>query len=460
MKSVYSIILAAGLGKRMKSKLPKVLHHVGGITLLEHAMRLALQIKSKGVFIVVPKNHQDFHACLEAMPSQKNKFRFVVQTQQLGTGHAVKCALDHIKDKEADLVILNADMPLIEGKSIRGFYSAYKRAKAKVSVLTAVVEKPFGFGRIIRDKKDSLLEIVEEKDATSTERKIREVSSGSYVYDLKFLKKFIGKMKIQNKQKEYYLPDLVKIARKAGYKATASIMNNAYEAMGISSQEDLNRVNRFFYKLQCEKYAREGVRILGEDVFIDAGVKIGRGTSLEAPCFVKGNTKIAGGVVIETGAVIKSSQIAKSALIKAHCYIDQSKVGELCQVGPFAHLRPLAKLEAKAKAGNFVEVKKSTIGQGSKVNHLTYIGDAKIGKAVNVGAGTITCNYDGKNKFKTVLEDGVFIGSNTELVAPVKIGKNAVVGAGTTVTKDVKSNSLVISRVYQKEVQNWAKKRQ
>lgn len=254
------------------------------------------------------------------------------------------------------------------------------------------------------------------------------------------------------------MPDLVKLAVKGDLPVAARVLKDSLEAIGINSQKDLSLVNQIFYQMQKERFMKEGVALIGDEIFIEAPVKLDGGVTLEAPCYLKGNTKIHKHVMVESGCTIKSSEIEADSLIKSHSYIDKARVGPHCQVGPFAHLRPGARLMNRARVGNFVEVKKSTIGEGSKANHLSYIGDAEVGKKVNVGAGTITCNYDGFHKHKTILEDGVFIGSDTQLVAPVRIGKGAVVGAGTTVTEDVGPDNLVISRVPQQEIPGWAKR--
>ena len=253
------------------------------------------------------------------------------------------------------------------------------------------------------------------------------------------------------------MPDLIDLAAKQGHKVGSHTVKDLTEAYGVNNQLDLHKVNQVFHKRRREDLMLNGVAMVGDQIFIDHNVKVAAEVRLESPCYLKGNTTIETGVVVEQGCTIHDSKIQKGTHIKAHSYLTECQVGVECQIGPFAHLRPKAVMKTKSKVGNFVEMKKTTLGEGSKANHLTYLGDATIGKKVNVGAGTITCNYDGYNKFKTILEDGVFIGSNSELVAPVKIKKGAIVGAGTTVTQGVSQDSLVISRVYQKEIKGWAK---
>lgn len=450
----------------MKSNLPKVLHKVGGWTIIEHVGLLAQKINSTQSIFVVPQDHTPIKDSLKSNRLIKKSSRFAVQSQQLGTGHALKCALDQIKAKSGLVVVLNGDMPLIQSSTIRRLVTAHEAHKGPITLLIdtildqklADVQGKNGFGRIIRDESGAVKDIVEVKEASAQQKKIPEVNVGVYVFDLSFLHSHIGKIKRQNRQREYYLPDLVKLAAHKKLAVKAVKLKESLEAFGINSQKDLNMVNQIFYQMQKDKFMKDGVTIIGDEVFIDAAVKLNSGVALESPCYLKGDTSLQQNVTIEMGCSIRSSQIHSGTLIKAHSYIDQAKIGSRCQVGPFAHLRSGSELLNQAKIGNFVETKKSQIGEGSKVNHLSYIGDTLIGKKVNVGAGTITCNYDGFNKYQTVLEDGVFVGSDTQLVAPVRIGKGAVIGAGTTVTKDVGANNLVISRVPQREIPEWGKR--
>ncbi|HLD45392.1 MAG TPA: bifunctional UDP-N-acetylglucosamine diphosphorylase/glucosamine-1-phosphate N-acetyltransferase GlmU, partial [bacterium] len=365
-------------------------------------------------------------------------------------------ALASIKNKEGALLVINGDMPFISTKTLRQHLHHHKKQGSVATLLSRVVEDPVAFGRIVRDAHGRFMGVVESRDASSAIKQIREINVGSYVFELSFLHRHINQLNTSNRQKEYYLPDLFRMAKNNGLVAEAFILRDAVAALGVNSQEDLSTINQIFYERQRRCLMSEGVSLVGKEIYIDFGVRVAKGTVIEAPCYLKGNSSIGEGVTIETGCVIKSSKIAAGTLIKAYSYLDQARVGNHCQVGPFAHLRPKASLRDKAKVGNFVEVKKSVIGQGSKVSHLSYIGDAVIGKKVNVGAGTITCNYDGYHKYKTVLDDEVFIGSDTQLVAPVRVGRGAVVGAGTTVVKNVAADSLVISRCEQKEILGWA----
>ncbi len=466
MKNISTIILAAGKGTRMKSQKLKVLHPVGGKTLIEHSVGIAYKIKSQDVTIVVPGGEANELTSLRAHELTKVleksterlaiKIDQAVQDKQLGSGHALKCGLGASKIKSGTVVVLNADMPFVQPKSIQRLINSCHQKKAVMGLLSVKIDGPSSFGRILRDEQGSVLAIVENKGATREQKKITEFNMGIYVFDEKFLNASIGKLKTNNKQKEYYLTDLVKIAVKSKKKVVAHIVSDAVEGLGVNSQVELNQLNQIFYKRQRERFMQDGVTMIGDDIYIDADVKIAGGVRLESPCYLKGQTSIGSGTVIEGGCVLRCAHLGENVLIKSHCYLTEAVVENLCEVGPFAHLRPGTKLASKVRIGNFVETKKAEFGEGCKANHLSYIGDAVLGKNVNVGAGTITCNYDGFHKFQTILEDGVFIGSDTQLVAPVTVGQGAYVGAGTTVTKDVKPDSLVISRVHQKEISGWA----
>lgn len=458
MSSLHVMILAAGQGKRMKSERPKVLHIVGGKALIEHAVMLAIQLKAKDVTIVVPREYRAIESVLAHELAKQIKIHYAVQQKPLGTGDALRCGLSKIPSRQGDVLVINSDIPFVSVKSLQRLINRHKRQQSCFSLLTAEVRDPKGLGRIIRNKDDSVLAIVEDKDATADQHKINEINLGGYLFDLDFLHKNIKRLKKNNNQKEYYLTDLLKIAVKQKRSVWAAKVKDPLEALGVNSQHHLYIINHIFYQRQKDFFMKQGVCFLGSEIFIDKGVKIAFGTVIESPCYLKAGTKIGKNCYIESGCTIKDSVLEDGALIKSSCYIDHARIGPDCQVGPFAHLRPGTRLLKKAKVGNFVETKKTQLGEGSKANHLTYLGDADIGKKVNVGAGTITCNYDGFKKYKTILENGVFIGSDTQLVAPVKVGEGAYVGAGTTVTDDVQSNSLVISRVRQKEIPDWANK--
>lgn len=434
MKNIFAVVLAAGRGTRMKSPLPKVLHRVGGLPLIAHSVKTALAVKARDTLLVVPADHAAIRSRLEENFSH-TKIKYVVQKEPLGTGHALSQALVSIKASQGTVLVLNGDMPLIGTQTIKNLLSIFQTSGAALALLTADAAGPTGFGRIVRDDENCITRIVEDKDANEVEKNITEVNVGIYAFDLVFLKKAVARLNRHNKQKEYYLTDLVAMAREQGGDVTSCGVTALTETLGVNSQADLQAANDAFYQAQRDHFMRDGVTCLGNDIFIDADVKIGVGTVLESPCHVK-----------------QGSRIGAGTIIRAYSYLDGAWVSDHCQVGPFAHLRPQTELAEGVKVGNFVEIKKSRVGKGSKINHLSYVGDATIGRNVNIGAGTITCNYDGVNKNQTIIEDDVFVGSNTEIVAPVRIGKGALIGAGTTVTKDVKPCSLVISRVPQREL--------
>lgn len=460
MKKIFPVVLAAGQGKRMQSDLPKVLHEVGGRSMVYFPLRLAAGLTREKINLVVAKDHAVLAAHLDSQ-NQINKTRInkVVQTRQRGTGDALACALAKIPAKSGTILLMNGDMPLISENSVRELLKNLEQAGAPLAILTVKVNAPLSYGRVVRDGRGMIRAIVEERDCTDEQRRIQELNCGVYAIDLEFARTAVKKITPENAQGEYYVTDLVKIAVNEGMSVASASVGDAVEALGINSQRELWAVNRQYYLRRREELWGIGVRSQGADIIIDADVQIGAGSLIQSPCYLYGKTRIGSGVVIEPGNVLRDCTVEDGAVIKSFCYMEGAHIGKNCRVGPFAHLREGSELAEDAKVGNFVETKKTKIGKGSKINHLSYVGDATVGSKVNIGAGTITCNYDGVQKFKTVIEDGVFIGSDTQLVAPLRIGKGAMVGAGTTVTKSVKPESLVLSRVKQVEVPGWAKKR-
>lgn len=458
MSDAYAIVLAAGQGKRMKSDLPKVLHLVGGRPMVLFPL-LNVQKIAKKSFLIVPKKYNLIQDMVSSYGIEN--VNYVVQQPPRGTGDAVRCAIDagKLKSKKGCVIVLNGDMPLISKQTIQSLLKKHRRQKNTVTFLTTKMDQPLAYGRVLRNSRGEVIGTVEEKDASPQQKKINEVNVGVYVFDLQFLSSEIYKLSSKNKQNEYYLPDLIQLAKKKQLPVSTYELSDVEEAYGANFRQELSLVNATYYKKRRDQLTKEGVFLFGHDIFVDADSFVKARTTLEAPCYIKGSTTIAKDVFIESGSVLKSSQVQAGTHIKAHCYLDQADVGKNCQVGPFAHLRPETKLKDNVKVGNFVETKKTTIGQNSKANHLAYLGDAQIGQSVNIGAGTITCNYDGVKKWPTYIEDGVFIGSDSQLVAPVRLEKGSFVGAGTTVTKNVKANSLVISRAPQREILDWAKRR-
>jgi bifunctional UDP-N-acetylglucosamine pyrophosphorylase/glucosamine-1-phosphate N-acetyltransferase len=448
------IILAAGLGTRMRSFLPKALHRLAGKELILHVLD-AVKPLGPGKTAVVLGHQAD--RVREAMLG--HSVEIVHQEEQLGTGHAVRQAADIIAAAEGPVVVLCADTPLLTPGTLISLVEAHSRAQAAVTVMTAMAEEPAGYGRVVRGR-SGVMRIVEEKDATALQKKIREVNTGIYCFEKKFLLAALGGIKNRNAQNEYYLPDTISLARKKKLKVAAVLCADADEAMGINSRFDLSQAEMVLQTRTNLRWMLEGVTMLDPaTVFIGAEVVIGRDTTLYPNVRLEGKTTLGEGCTVYPGSRIVDSTLGGGVEIKDCCVIENSTIADKALVGPFARFRPGTVLGVGAKVGNFVEVKKTIIGEGSKANHLAYLGDATIGKDVNIGAGVITCNYDGFKKHPTIIEDGVFVGSDAQLVAPVRIGKGAVVAAGATITRDVPEDALALSRVAQENREGVAARR-
>src|SRR5512136_2501755 len=455
MESIMTIVLAAGKGTRMKSDLVKVLHPLLGVPMLSYPVELSLNdIKAEKTILVV--GHQ--------ADKIKEKFKdikvdFALQKEQLGTGHAVLQAIPFLQSFNGTVLILCGDVPLVKMETLRSFIDTFWRNESKLSVLTAVVENPSGYGRIIRGPTGWLEKIVEEKDGSEEEKLIREINTGIFCIKAPFLIDGLKEIGQENAQGEYYLTDLVEIGRKRGMRCSAHMVADPTEVMGINTRADLAVANEVLRQEKVMDLMLSGVTIIDpKTAYVDKTIEIGKDTIVHPNCVLQGKTKIGERCVIESNARIVDSLIGNEVLVRSNSVITESKIDDGASIGPFAHLRPLTEIKTKAKIGNFVEVKKSVIGKGTKANHLAYIGDSTLGEKVNVGAGTITCNYDGHKKNQTIIGDRVFVGSNVELVAPVKIGNDASIGAGATVTKDIPDGALAISRVPQKNIKGWNKK--
>lgn len=456
MKRLASIVLAAGKGTRMKSEVPKVLHRIAGRPILHYPLSVLKGIGVSRTVVVVGYGKDDVRREFEG----GRNLVFVEQREQRGTGHAVMSALKALKGFRGDVLILSGDVPLITGATIEALIELYRRTGAVMSLITAVLDDPSGYGRVIRDDGMSVVRIVEDKDSTPEEKKVQEVNSGIYLVSSDFLSQNIRRLSAGNAQGEYYLPDLVRIAVEEGKKVSALTHLEPEEVMGVNNRVELARADCLMRRRINEAFMLSGVTIMSpESVLIEEGASIGEDTVIWPNVHIGGKTSIGRGCVLEEGVKIRDSRVKDGTVIKCYSVVEESSIGKSVSIGPFARLRPGSDIGDEARIGNFVEVKKSGIGKGTKANHLTYIGDSTIGSDVNVGAGTITCNYDGRMKHRTVIEDGAFIGSDTQLVAPVKVGKNAYVGSGTTVTKDVPPWSLVISRAPEKVVKDWVKKK-
>jgi bifunctional UDP-N-acetylglucosamine pyrophosphorylase / glucosamine-1-phosphate N-acetyltransferase len=439
----------------MKSDLVKVLHPLMGVPMLSYPIDLSLNgIHAEKTIVVV-----GFQADRIRERFKNDPVQFVLQEKQMGTGHAVLQAIPHLHGFDGTVVILCGDVPLVKAETLLSFVDSFQRSDAVLSVLTTVVEVPSGYGRIVRNAGNWIDRIVEEKDADDKQRKIREINTGIYCVKASFLAEGLKEIEKGNAQGEYYLTDLVEIAGKRGRKTSAYQAKDPAEVLGINTRVDLALANEFLRQEKVRSLMLSGVTVIDpRTTWVDRTVEVGRDTVLHPNCTLQGKTKIGERCVIEPNVRISDSTLGDEISIRPNCVITESRIEQGAVIGPFAHLRPLTEVKTGAKIGNFVEVKKSVIGRGTKANHLTYLGDAVVGEEVNIGAGTITCNYDGAAKHQTIIGDRVFVGSNVELVAPVKVGDHSSIGAGTTITKDVPDGALAISRVKQKNVPGWDKK--
>lgn len=448
------VILAAGLGTRMKSGLAKALHPLAGRPLIHHVLSAVAEIGPEKVILVL--GHQ-----ADKVRNAAAEFRteMVLQSEQLGTGHAVQQAAEAIAAAPGPVLVLCADTPLLTSKTLKDVIGLHEKSRAAVTLITAMVDDPFGYGRVVRVK-SNVMRVVEEKDATPAQKKIAEVNAGIYCFEKKFLLSSFGGLGRNNAQGEYYLPDTVELARKKKLRVAASLCGDADEVMGVNSRYDLSRAEAVMQRRINRKWMLDGVTMLASDtIFVGSEVTLGRDTVLYPNVRIEGRTKVGEACAVYPGSRIVDSVIANNVTIKDCSVVEESEIAAGAAIGPFAHLRPKSVIGEGAKIGNFVEVKKSTIGIGSKANHLSYIGDATVGRDVNIGAGVITCNYDGYDKYPTVIEDGVFVGSDAQLVAPVKIGRGALIAAGATVTRDVPADALAISRMPQEIRQGFASRR-
>jgi len=451
MDDLVTIVLAAGKGTRMKSRLVKVLHPVAGCPMITYPVQAARKIGCKKVVVVVGHQHERVRTWLGDA-----EIAFVYQEKQLGSGHAVAVTQDCLKGFEGDVLILCGDVPLITSDTLQHLLAEHRQSGASVSVLSVVLDDPAGYGRIVRNDAGDLTAIVEDKDASAEQKRVREINTGLYCCSAPFLFDAVKRVSTDNEQKEYYLPDIVSIAASRGKGVRAVVTDNTREVMGINDRSGLAEAEKIMRKRILTQHMKQGVTVIDPDsTYIDGSVQIGQDTVVYPNSVIRDETTIGSGCVIEINCCVSRSVIGNDVHIKPSCVIDESCIKDRVIIGPFAHIRPEAVIEEDAKIGNFVEIKKSHIGKASKASHLTYLGDATVGEDVNVGAGTITCNYDGKRKHPTVIDDGAFIGSNTALVAPVRVGKKAVIGAGSTITKKVPDNTLAVARGRQRNYDNF-----
>jgi bifunctional UDP-N-acetylglucosamine pyrophosphorylase/glucosamine-1-phosphate N-acetyltransferase len=463
------VIMAAGLGKRMRSKRAKVLHPVAGQEMVLYSVGLGLRVAGDRVAVVVGHQADLVRQAIDRSMSGKSSgssIAIVEQREQLGTGHAVLQTRPVFavgkRDAPSRYLILNGDTPLLREATVRELLRVHEMECATVTVLTAVLADASGYGRVVRAHSAgrSVSRIVEDRDANAEERAIHEVNVGTYVVEGEFLFTALEKLDPSNAQGEYYLTEIVRLAAEQGRRVAAVMLKDSKEGLGVNTRRQLAEAEQVVRQQIRDRWLDAGVTMIDPaSAWIDAAVTIGKDTVLYPGVTLEGTTVIGEDCVLHSHTRLRNCMVGNGVEILDHCLFSDSHIEDDARLGPFVHLRPGVVVRKKAKVGNFVEMKKTDLGEGSKANHLSYLGDARIGKGVNIGAGTITCNYDGMRKFQTVIEDGVFLGSDTQLIAPVTVGARAVVAANTTVTKDVPADALVIGRVPQVNRAGWAARR-
>ncbi|MBC3594304.1 bifunctional UDP-N-acetylglucosamine diphosphorylase/glucosamine-1-phosphate N-acetyltransferase GlmU [Listeria monocytogenes] len=451
MSKRYAVVLAAGQGTRMKSKLYKVLHPVCGKPMVEHVVDQISTLNVDKVVTIVG------HGAEKVQEHLAGKSEFVKQEEQLGTAHAVLQAKAELADKDGVTLVVCGDTPLIEASTMEALLKYHHEKRAKATILTTVIEDPTGYGRIIRDDLGIVEKIVEHKDATEKEQRISEINTGTYCFDNKALFEALENVSNDNVQGEYYLPDVIKILKDSDEVVAAYRMESFEESLGVNDRIALAEASRLMQRRINENHMRNGVTLVNpENTYIDIDVKIGQDTVIEPGVMLHGETVIGDDCVVTSGSEIVNSVIGERVHVRTSS-IFESKVGDDVQIGPYAHLRPESDIHDHVKIGNYVETKKAVVGEGTKLPHFIYMGDAEIGKNVNVGCGSIAVNYDGKNKAKTIIGDNVFVGCNSNLIAPVKVGDRAFIAAGSTITKDVPDDALGIARAKQDNKLGYAK---
>jgi bifunctional UDP-N-acetylglucosamine pyrophosphorylase/glucosamine-1-phosphate N-acetyltransferase len=459
MSHTHVVILAAGKGTRMKSGEPKVLHPAAGLPLIEHVLRAADAVNPSTTVVVVGYMAERVREALgkDAL-GKRAGLRFAVQEPQLGTGHALLQVEPHLAGQSGTVVLLSGDVPLLRPATLRALLEVHTARGAAATVLTARVDRPQGYGRIVRQD-GRIAAIVEDKDATPAERAIDEINSGIYAFALEPLFAALKSIGAANAQGEYYLPDLVKIYRGRGLAVETVSLADPREILGVNSRKELAAVTAILKTTRNDELMASGVTFVDpESAWIGADVTVGADTVIHPNVYLEGRTRVGAGCEIHAGVRVVDSTIEDGVVINNYCVISESHVRRGARIGPFAHIRPQSDVGEGAHVGNFTELKKTTLGKGSKANHLSYLGDAAIGAGVNIGAGTITCNYDGVHKHPTVIEDGAFIGSDSQLVAPVRVGQGAYVAAGSSIVEDVPAGALGIARGKQVNKEGWVEK--
>ena len=446
--NIKSIILAAGKGTRMRSELPKVMHKIGGKPMLQHVIDTTRELSDGPIIGVVGHSAESVITGIN-----DDSIQWVHQHEQLGTGHAVLQTIPYIEDEDV-VLIAYGDVPLVKSETLAPLCACI--GEYDYALLTTKLDQPFGYGRIVRDSGGRISRIVEEKDADDEIRKIKEINTGIVAAKGSHMKRWLSLLDSNNAQNEYYLTDCVEHAVEEGASITSVDCPDPDEIQGVNNRQQQAMLERVYQGRKADDLMAEGVTLLDpRRIDIRGNVSVGKDVVIDINTVLEGDIHLGDGVVIEANCVINNSTIGSGVTVKSHSVIDNAVIGDSCDIGPFARIRPGTELASNAKVGNFVEIKKSRVGQGSKISHLSYIGDTEMGSNVNIGAGTITCNYDGVNKFKTIIGDDVFVGSDSQLVAPVDVAKGSTIGAGSTITQDTPEDCLTLSRSEQVSISSW-----
>ncbi|GLC90392.1 bifunctional UDP-N-acetylglucosamine diphosphorylase/glucosamine-1-phosphate N-acetyltransferase GlmU [Lysinibacillus piscis] len=452
MSNIFAVILAAGQGTRMKSKLYKVLHTVCGKPMVQHVVDHIQELGVQRIVTIVG------HGAEKVQQQLGTKSEYVLQQEQLGTAHAVQQAQPILENEEGITLVVCGDTPLIRPETMQALLKHHQEKGAKATILTAIADNPTGYGRILRGHNGQVEQIVEQKDASPEQQVVKEINTGTYCFDNKALFEALKLVKNDNAQGEYYLPDVIEILQKQEAVVEAYVTEDFEETLGINDRVALSQAETIMRARINEKHMRNGVTIINpETTHISVDAEIGRDTVLQPGTIIEGKTVVGEDCIIGPNTQLIASRIGDRTTIHSSV-VRESVIADDTAIGPFAHIRPQSTIGSHAKIGNFVEVKKSTLGDDTKVSHLSYIGDAEIGQNVNIGCGSITVNYDGKNKFQTIIEDDVFVGCNTNLVAPVRVGKGSFIAAGSTITKEVPEDALAIARARQENKPNYVSK--